>query len=69
MELSGIGEIIEGALAAVAPVAFAAGAVVVLAPRVDVSTVTPRTLEGTIFPSQRMDIGVTLVDVEEVVDV
>jgi hypothetical protein len=64
-----IGEVIEGALAAVAPVAFAPGAVVILSPRIDVLALAPGTLEGTLFPSQRMDVGVTLVNVEEVVDV
>jgi hypothetical protein len=61
-----IGEIVEGALAAVTPVAFAPGAVVVRAPRINVLALAPGTLEGTIFPPQRMDVGVTLVDVEEV---
>ena len=65
----GRGEIVEGALAAVTPVAFTAGAVVVLPPRIDVLALAPGTLEGTIFSSQRMDVGVTLVDVEEFVDV
>ena len=64
-----IGQIIEGALAAVTPVAFAAGAVVIPPPRIDVLALAPGTLEGPIFPSQRMDVGMTLVDVEEFVDV
>ena len=65
----GIGQIVEGTLAAVTPVAFAPGSVVVLPPRVDVLALAPGTLEWAIFPSQRMDVGLTLVDVEEVVDV
>src|SRR5262245_10350262 len=63
----GIGEVIEGTLATVTPVAFAPGAVVVYAPRIDVLALAPGTLEGTIFPPQRMEVGVTLVDVEQVV--
>ena len=39
----GIGEIVEGALATVTPVAFAAGSVVVIPPRIDIS-LTFRTL-------------------------
>jgi len=65
----GVGEVIEGALAAVAPVAFASGAVVIIAPWIDVVTLVPGTLEWTIFPSQRMNVNLTLVNVEELVDV
>jgi hypothetical protein len=64
-----IGQIVEGALAAVAPVAFAPGAIMVCPPRIDILALAPGTLEGPIFPSQRMDVGVTLVDVEEFVHV
>src|SRR6266849_6391460 len=64
-----IGEVIEGALAAVAPVVFAAGAVVVFAPRIHVVALTAGALQWAIFPSRRMDVDLTLVDVEEVVDV
>jgi hypothetical protein len=60
----GVGEVIEGALAAVAPVAFAPGSIVVIAPRIDVLTLTPGTLERPIFPPECMDIGVAGVDVE-----
>jgi hypothetical protein len=55
----GVREVIEGALAAVAPVAFAPGAVVVIAPGIDVLTLTPGTLKRPLFPPQGMDIGVT----------
>src|SRR5499427_3211287 len=65
----GVGEIVEGALAAVTPIAFAPGSVVVLPPRVDVLALAPGTLEWAIFPAQRMDVGLTLVNVEELVDV
>jgi hypothetical protein len=63
----GVGEVIEGALAAVTPVALAPGPIVVLPPRIDLLALAPGTLEGPIFPSQRMDVGLTLVDVEEFV--
>jgi len=52
-----LGQVVEGALAAVAPVAFASRAVVVRPPRIDVLALAPGALEGTIFPSQGMDIG------------
>src|SRR5262249_34754749 len=47
-------EVIEGALAILlfTAVAFQAGLVVVDAPRTDVVALTPRTLEGPIFPAQ-----------------
>jgi hypothetical protein len=64
-----IGQVVEGALAAVTPGAFAAGAVVVRAPGIDVLALAPGTLEWTIFPPQRMDIALTLVNVEELVDI
>ena len=60
----GIGEIIEGALATVAPVAFAAGAIMVRPPRIDVLALAPGTLERAIFPAQRMDGGLTRFEVE-----
>jgi hypothetical protein len=64
-----IGQVIEGAFAAVTPVAFAAGAVVVRAPWIDVLALASGTLEWAIFPPQRMDIVLTLVNVEELVDI
>src|SRR5438067_13888190 len=63
----GIGKVIEGALAAIAPVTFTPGAVVVRAPRIDVVALAPGTLQRAIFPPQRIDVGLTLVDVEEFV--
>ena len=65
----GMGEVVEGALAAVTPIAFAPGAVVVLPPRIDVLALAPGTLEGPIFPPECMDVGLTLVGVEELVEV
>src|SRR5262245_61677904 len=63
------GEVIEGALATLlfTPVALQSGLVVVGTPRTDVVALTPRTLEGPIFPAQYMDIGLTRCGVEEVV--
>jgi hypothetical protein len=63
----GVGEVVEGALAAVAPVAFAPGPVMVLAPRIDVLALAPWTLEGTIFPPECVNVRLALVGVEEVV--
>ena len=60
-----IGEVVEGALTAVAPVAFASGSVVITAPWIDSTALAPGTLERPIFPSQRMDVGLTLFGVEE----
>jgi hypothetical protein len=53
-----MGQIVEGALAAVAPGAFASRPVVVMAPRVDVVAVVTGTWQWAIFPSQGMDRGV-----------
>jgi hypothetical protein len=53
----GVGQIVEGALAAVAPVAFTPGSVVIIAPRIDVVAVTPGTLQRAIFPPQGMEIS------------
>jgi hypothetical protein len=63
----GVGEIVEGALAAVAPVAFTPWSVVVIAPRIDVVAVTPGTLERAIFPPQRMEVGLAGVSTEKLV--
>ena len=64
-----IGEVIEGALAPVTPVPFTPGSIVILPPRIHIPALTPGTLEGPVFPPQRMDVGLTLVDVEELVNV
>ena len=65
----GVGEVIEGALAAIALVAFTSRSVVIIPPWIDVLTLAPGTLKWTIFPPECMDIGVTLVDVEELMEV
>src|SRR5947209_6099058 len=63
-------EVIEGALAALlfAAVAFQARLGVVGAPGTDVEALTAGTLEGTIFPAQRTDVGLKRFGVEEVVE-
>ena len=63
-----VGEVIEGALAAITPVAFASRTVVVGTPRSHILALAPGTLAGTLLPPQRMDISVTLSDVEEGMD-
>jgi hypothetical protein len=62
-------EVIEGALAALlfTAVAFQAWLGMVRAPWSDVEALTAGTLEGPIFPAQRMDVGLTRFGVEEVV--
>jgi len=63
-------EIIEGALAGLlfTAVALQSGLVVVGTPRTNVVALTPRTLEGPIFPPQRMDVRLTRFGVEELVE-
>jgi hypothetical protein len=65
----GVGEIVEGALAAVAPGAFALWPIVVHTPGIDVLALAPGTLQRAIFPPERMEIGVAGVGVEELVQV
>jgi hypothetical protein len=64
-----MGQIIEGPLAAVAPVALAPRAVVVRAPGIDIGALAPGTLERAFFPPEHMDIGLTVFGVEELVNV
>jgi hypothetical protein len=63
----GSGEVVEGALAAVTPVAFASRAILGRAPAANVVALAARTLQRTVFPPERMDVGLALVGVEEVV--
>ena len=63
----GPGEIVEGALAAMTPVAFASGTVLVGAPLSNGVALAPRTLERTILPPERMEVRLALFDVEELV--
>jgi hypothetical protein len=64
------GEVIEGALASLrfAAVALQSGLGVARAPRSDIMALTPRALEGAIFPPQHMDIGLTRFGIEELVE-
>jgi hypothetical protein len=63
-------EVIEGTLSALlfTAIALQARLGVVGAPRPDVEALTAGTLEGPIFPAQRMDVGLTRFRVEEVVE-
>ncbi len=65
----GVREVIAGALAPVTLGAFASRAVVVRAPRIDVLALASGTLEGPLFPPECMNVRVTLVDVEELMEV
>jgi len=64
-----MGKIVEGPLAAIAPVALAPRAVVVRPPGIDVLALAPRTLKGAFFPPERVDVGLTLFGVEELMDI
>jgi hypothetical protein len=64
-----VGEVIEGTPTAMAPIAFQPGPVVVMAPGTDVVALATGTLERTIFPPKRMEIGVAGVSVEEFVKI
>ena len=67
----GAREVMEGARAGLlfTPRALQARLVVLCPPGTTMVALTSGTLEGTIVPPQRMDVGLTLVDVEEVVNV
>jgi hypothetical protein len=65
----GSGEVVEGTLAAVAPVTFAPGPVVIGAPRIDIVTVASGTLQQAIFPPQCVDGGLTLFNAEELMGI
>ena len=58
-------KVIEGTLAGLlfTAVALQSGLVVIRAPGADVVALTSGALQGPIFPPQRMDVGLTLVDV------
>ncbi len=64
-------EVIEGALAGLlfTAVALQSRLVVICPPGTNIVALTSGTLEGTIFPPQRMDVRLALVDVEELVNV
>ena len=54
-----MGEVVEGPLAAIAPVALAPRAVVVLPPGIDILALAPGILEWALLPPERMDISLT----------
>ena len=58
-------QVVEGALAAMAPVAFASRSILVCAPASDEVALASRTLQWTVFPPQRMDGGLALFSVED----
>ena len=62
-----VGEVIEGAPTAVAPVAFQPWPMVVHAPGTDVVALATGTLEGTIFPPQGTEGGLARFSAEELV--
>ena len=64
-----MGKVVEGPLAAVTPVALAPRSVVVRPPGIDVLALAPGALERAFFPPERMDVGLTLFGVEELVHV
>jgi hypothetical protein len=67
----GRGEVVdvEGALAALAPVAFAPRPVVVCTPGINVLALTPGTLKPTIFPPEGVNVRLALFGTEELVDI
>ena len=65
----GIGEVVEGVLAAMAPVAFAPRTILVGTPLSNVVTLTSRTLQRTIFPPEGMDVRLALFGTEELMEV
>ena len=64
-----VGEVVESASTAVAPVAFASWPVMVRAPKADGVALAPGTLERAIFPAQRMDVGLALFGTKKLVDI
>jgi hypothetical protein len=64
-----VGEVIEGAPTAVAPITFQPRPIVVGAPGTNIWAVTPGTLERAIVPPQRMDVSLALFGTEELVDI
>jgi hypothetical protein len=65
----GAGEIIAGVLAVSTTIAFASGAVVIIAPGTDVLPLALGTLAWPIFPAEMMDIGLTGVGIEKLMEV
>ncbi len=62
-----VGEVVEGAPTAIAPVTFQPWPIVVRAPGTDVLALATGTLERAISPAQRMDVDLALFGTEELV--
>jgi hypothetical protein len=62
-----VGEIVESALTARAPVAFASWPVVVRTPGPNVVALAPGTSERALLPPEQMEVGVARVGAEELV--
>src|SRR5215813_911129 len=62
-------EVVEGAPTAVAPVSLQAWSIVIGAPGPNVVALTPGTAERTLMPPQCMNIRLTLIGVEELMDI
>jgi len=63
-----VGEVVEGPPTVFAPVAFDPWPVMIGPPGTDMVAVTPGALERAILPPEHMDIGVTGVGIEELVE-
>ncbi len=64
---TGSGEVVEGALATMAPGAFASRSILVCAPLSNLVALASRALQRTILPPERTDVRLALFRVEEVV--
>ncbi len=62
-----MGEIVEGAPTALAPVAFASRPVVVRTPGPNIVALASGTSERALLPPEQMDVGVASVGAEELV--
>jgi hypothetical protein len=62
----GLGEVVEGAITTMTPVAFASRSILVRAPLANVVALAARTLQWPVLPPQRMDIRLALFSIEEV---
>ena len=63
-----MGEIVDGTLLAIAPVALAPRAVGVRPPGIDGLALRPRTRTGAFFQPERREVGLTVFSVAELVD-
>ena len=63
----GRGEVVEGALATMAPVAFTSRSILIDAPLSNLVALASRALQRTIVPPERTNVRLALFSVEEVV--